>query len=614
MSAAVPASYARAVRHVWSFTMVRICVGLAVSALLVPLGALILGLALSFSAAGAVTDQEIARFLLSPAGFAGGLIFVSFVIVGAVLDVSVMSAALWRGAETPGETLGAGLALLRTRLVSILRFAMLLVLRVLALALPFVLASGVVALVALRRYDINYYLTYHPPAFLVAAALIGLLVAALAGLLLVRLSGWAIALHLVLFGRAGPRAAFGESARLLAGRRLRVVGGAALWALIRAALFAGLAALIGALLDAAPELAGDRLRLAVGTTVALLLLWAALNTALGAICNGALADLLTRLYADVTGEARPAPDGSIPRVPLPGLATLAGLATLLVLGGLVFAGSALDRVAGQREVAIIAHRGAAAARPENTMPAIEKALEDGADWVEIDVQETADGEVVVAHDSDLMKLAGVDLKIWNATMADLGEIDIGSWFDPAYADARTPTLREALLAAKGRGRVMIELKYYGHDVSLEERVAGIVEETGMEGQIAVMSLKRAGIEKMQALRPGWRTGLLAARALGDLSRLDVDFLAVNTGQVSLRLIRRAHAEGKQIYVWTVDDPVTMSRMISMGVDGLITNEPALAREVMEARNALSGPERLALWLADSLRLDAFGLTASESDA
>jgi glycerophosphoryl diester phosphodiesterase len=161
---------------------------------------------------------------------------------------------------------------------------------------------------------------------------------------------------------------------------------------------------------------------------------------------------------------------------------------------------------------------------------------------------------------------------------------------------------------------MIELKYYGHDVRLEQRVAEIVEEEGMAEQVAVMSLKRAGIEKMHALRPDWRTGLLAARALGDLSRLDVDFLAVNTGQLSLGMIRRAHGAGKDVYVWTVDDPMTMSRMISMGVDGLITNEPALAREVMEARNALNAPERLALWLADSLRLDKFSLTAPESDA
>ncbi len=248
------------------------------------------------------------------------------------------------------------------------------------------------------------------------------------------------------------------------------------------------------------------------------------------------------------------------------------------------------------------------------MAAVEKALADGADWVEIDVQETADGAVVVAHDSDFMKLAGVDLKVWDATLDDLAEIDIGSWFDPAYADQRTPTLRAVLEAAKGRGKVLIELKYYGHDVALEDRVAEIVAQTGMAADVGVMSLKIPGVRKMQALGPGWPHGILAATALGDIAALDADFLAVNAGQVSVSLIRRVHAAGKKLYVWTVDDPLAMTRMISMGVDGLITNEPALARRVMEARNRLSPPERLLLWLSDRVRIESFDLVAEETDA
>ena len=129
-----------------------------------------------------------------------------------------------------------------------------------------------------------------------------------------------------------------------------------------------------------------------------------------------------------------------------------------------------------------------------------------------------------------------------------------------------------------------------------------------------MSLKIPGVRKMHALEPDWPHGILAATALGDISALDADFLAVNTGQVSVGLIRRVHAEGKKLYVWTVDDPLTMTRMISMGVDGLITNEPDLARRVMEARNRLSAPERLLLWLSDRFRLQSFDLVAEAADA
>ena len=97
------------------------------------------------------------------------------------------------------------------------------------------------------------------------------------------------------------------------------------------------------------------------------------------------------------------------------------------------------------------------------MAAIEQGIEDGADWSEIDVQETSDGEVVVFHDSDFMRLAQVNRKIWEVTAAELEDIDLGSWFDAAYADERAPTLREVPASAKGRAKVVIELKYHGHD-------------------------------------------------------------------------------------------------------------------------------------------------------
>jgi glycerophosphoryl diester phosphodiesterase len=385
------------------------------------------------------------------------------------------------------------------------------------------------------------------------------------------------------------------------------------WALVRSLLGAAVAGGAGLLIGGTQQLLGANLRLVALATIALLLVWGLANAIVSALANGALAAMLDRLYREVTGDA---PD----KAPAAGARgtrwapLLVGGAAVALAGGILAGGALSARVGAERSVEIIAHRGAAGSRPENTLAAVEQALVDGADWVEIDVQETADGEVVVAHDSDFMKLAGVDLKVWDATMADLGGIDIGGWFDPAYAGERTPTLRDVLTMARGRGKVLIELKYYGHDVALEARVAEIVEQTGMSADVGVMSLKIPGVRRMHALRPDWPHGILAATALGDLPAVEADFLAVNAGQASVSLIRRAHEQGKKLHVWTVDDPVTMVRMISMGVDGLITNHPALAREVMEARNRLSAPERLLLWLSDRFRLTSFDLVAEEADA
>ena len=101
------------------------------------------------------------------------------------------------------------------------------------------------------------------------------------------------------------------------------------------------------------------------------------------------------------------------------------------------------------------------------MAAIERAIEDGADFVEIDVQETADGAVVVAHDSDFMKLAGVNLKIWDATMADLQEIDVGSWFSPEFKDERVPTLGQ-VLDELGKDDPMMDLAMELERIALED--------------------------------------------------------------------------------------------------------------------------------------------------
>ena len=389
------------------------------------------------------------------------------------------------------------------------------------------------AALGLTAHDINYYLTWRPPAFLLAAGGIAVLLLIMAGLLIWRLGGWALALHLRLIDGVPPRDCLAQSEAHLHARRGAMIRGILIWLALRLALGAGIAAAMGALGAGAQALVLPDLGRVIVATVLTLALWSLLNAGVAAVSNGALAALLDDLHRSAA-----------PRVPAPrpepaprGGRAGAGeccrvLAGLAGLGAVTVFADVATRLATPQPVEIIAHRGAAAARPENTLAAVEKALEDRTDWVEIDVQEIADGTVIVTHDSDFMKQARVPLKVWEATPEDLARIDIGSWFDPSYADQRPPTLRAVLQTAKGRGRVLIELKYYGHDDRLEERVATVVEETGMADDVMIMSLKRAGVAKMRSLRPEWPMGILAARAIGDLAALDAEFLAVNTGQVS----------------------------------------------------------------------------------
>ncbi|NRG16293.1 glycerophosphodiester phosphodiesterase [Rhizobiales bacterium] len=612
--------YRRAFGLIRPFLVAHLLIRLAVLAIVVPLAGLALSAAIAMQGQAALTDQDIAWFLFTPAGAAAALIVACLTIAAAILDIAIMTGIIRRGEHSTRGVIALGLGLIFRRSAALFGFVARLILRVLAISFPFLAAAGMTALVTLGQYDINYYLTYWPADFVLGASVIATILLALALTLVWQLSGWAISLHLLFLKNVPPGNAFRRSAQRLAGHKGRLIAALVCWGLMRAALGLSIAAVAGVLINLIPGALGGNLRMAASATIAILTGLAIANAGLSAASNGALADLLNRVYVRVTaGETERAVDadafanGCASVAPVPGIAILAGLAAV-VAGGIYLSGDLLEEIGAERTVEVIAHRGAAATRPENTMAAVEKALEDRADWVEIDVQETADDEVVVAHDSDFMKLAGVGLNVWNATTADLGEIDIGSWFDPAYSGERTPSLRQVLLAAKGRGKVIIELKYYGHDVDLEGRVVRIVEETAMADDIAVMSLKYDGIRKMRMLRPDWRYGVLAATAIGNPAALEADFLALNTGQISLGLIRRAHDEGKQVYAWTVDDPLTMSRMISMGVDGLITNRPALARQVMETRNGLTAYERLALWLSDRFRIGGFDLVAEETDA
>ena len=574
---------------------------LVTAAVLVPVVGVLLAAWLSISDQSALTDQDIARFLFTPAGAIGGLAIVSLAIVAAVLDVAVMTALLHQDDHNALRSLQTAADFTLSALPRLVRFALGLLVRILLVAAPFVLVAAVIAWVLLREYDINFYLTHRPPAFIAAAGLIGLVALAMCALLLQRLTGWAIALHLSVLDFMPVRQAFEMSRIGMTGYRLDLLGRLFWWFVLRLAAAAAIGVLAGSIVAQLQNLFGDLLQLIIVGLIAISILWAVTSAVLSALANGALADLLNDQFMRVlqgrSAAAILSARGGSRALLAPANLVLA-VTALLSVASVASGGLLLESIGAKEEVAVIAHRGAAGSRPENTMASVVKAIEDGADWIEIDVQETADGEVVVAHDSDFMKSSGVPTKVWDANAADIAAIDIGSWFDPSYADERAPFLRDVLAAAKGRAKVIIELKYYGHDVDLENRVIGLVEEAGMEDQVATMSLKYPAVRKMRQLRPEWRTGVLAATAVGDLAGLDGDFLAVNTGQASARLASRADAAGKDVYVWTVNDPATMSRMISLGADGLITDDPALALEVIEYHAALPTSGRFLLALGD----------------
>ena len=557
-------------------------------------------LLLRLSGKAALSDLDIAWFLLSPPGMAALIVMAALLI--AILAFEQASLMVISAGASRGLHIGTLQALHFTagRAARIFRFTIHLVARLLIITLPFVAAAGAIAWLLLTDFDINYYLSEKPPVFLIAAALIGLLLLAMLMVLVRKLSGWSLALPLVLFTDTSPARSFVASNSLVEGHKREVMTLLLCWAVA--------AMLLGAVILASTQLLGslfaplffDSIKLLVIVLGAIVALWSLANLLATTLTSGSLAIVVMLLFerygaevttGDLTHKQK---RWTLWRMTAPRFA-------LLLIGAVAataFSGSwLLKGIQTQDNVLVIAHRGAAGIAPENTLASIRQAIDDGADMIEIDVQESRDGEIVVIHDSDFMKLSGNDLKVWDGTLKQIQEIDIGSWFDPKFSAERVPTLTQVLEEARGKAGVVIELKYYGHDQQLEQRVVDSVEKAGMVDDIVIMSLQYKGIKKFRTLRPEWVIGLLSSKSVGNLANLDLDFLAVNMSMATPGFIRRSHAAGKQVYVWTVNDAVSISRMISLGVDGIITDEPEMARKVVTERSGLSTVERLLIHTA-----------------
>jgi len=588
--------------------------------ILTPLTAGVLQLMLRLSGQTALSDQDILFFALKPVGWVT-LIGVGAIVVG-IVAMELAALMLIGFGNSEGQDVGVVAALSATfkKAPGVLILTARMVGLILVVVAPFLLVIGGIYFLLLTDHDINYYLTFKPPEFWTAVALAAVAVGVLLFLFLRMVSGWLYAVQLLLFEEVKPAKALRTSSLRTVGHRLWIAGWIVTWAvfgLVLSMVLTGPVLLLGRLL--LPRFA-ETLPLLVPLLGLVTLLWGLANLAGNVVTTALFGLLLVRLYREKgeEGEARlpmAAVEAQARRLAGPKI-TRRGLlwgALAAVLIAAIAGGLAIGRVSLEDNTQITAHRGASGAAPENTMAAIEGAIADDADWVEIDVQETADGVVVVAHDSDFMKVSGDPAKIWEATYADLQDLDIGSWFGPEFADQRVPSLAEVLDTCKGKAGVNIELKYYGHDQQLEQRVIDLVEGHGMESDIVIMSLKREGVEKVQALRPDWTVGLLATMTMGDLTRVDVDFLAVNAKTATPGFVRAAHRNGREVYVWTVNDVIGMSNQFSRGVDSLITDEPALARQVLAQRAELSSVERLLVELAALFGLSA-DLNLTEADA
>ncbi|MFV1994194.1 MAG: glycerophosphodiester phosphodiesterase family protein [Verrucomicrobiales bacterium] len=569
-----------------------------------PISAWALVAILAWSGNQAVSNYDLVSFFLS----VKGLILITFTLtlsfavfffeIGGLVMISL---AVIEGARLSTYRVAR---MLGAALPRFARLGLRLFLFLAGITLPFALIVLVAMKVFLGESDINYYLQVKPPEFWWAA---GISTAAALGLALVvvfTLVRWAFAAPILLLGGHSPREALRESGRLARGRFRSIALSLAAWGAAVLVLCVAAGALRLVVESILLGLSGDKVSLALAATGIVLALDLTLVIVISFFTVGSLGVLLARLFLEAGGD--PALRREIladsPRQERVRwvASALWGLVLSLLIVAVVIVYQIVDATSFDHSVAVTAHRGSSLKAPENTISAIRLAIQDGADYCEIDVQETADGVIVLIHDKDLKRVTGHAGNIWETSYGDLVEMDVGSWFSDEFTGVRIATLEEVIDVSKGKMKLNIELKFNGHDKRLAQEVVRIVGEKGFQEDCVLTSLDYQGVLDAGREAPWVVTGLIVTKNVGDVSKLDVDFLSVSAGAVSRGFIDRAHRAGKEVHVWTVNQPDQMNTMIHMGVDNVITDVPDVLVDLQRERAEMSNAEKAMLVVGDLL--------------
>jgi glycerophosphoryl diester phosphodiesterase len=241
---------------------------------------------------------------------------------------------------------------------------------------------------------------------------------------------------------------------------------------------------------------------------------------------------------------------------------------------------------------IFAHRGASAQAPENTLAAFELAARQGAPAIELDVKLSADGQVVVMHDATVDRTTDGKGRVCDLSLAALRELDAGSWFSEQYRGERIPTLGEVFETFGKRLFINVELTNYTTPRdALVEKVVELVTSFGVQSSVLFSSFLPHNLSRAAEKLPATPRGLLASpRWIGWWARSfgfafgDYQALHPFLQDVTVQQIARVHRLHRRIHVWTVNAESDLRRLFHWGVDGVFTDDPALALRILEEKH------------------------------
>ena len=362
-----------------------------------------------------VTDEAIVTFFLRPIGLT------ALVVVGAIslgilfIETGQLMVIGFGAAEDRRVSWLDAVVYASRRGVELVHLAGLAVVRLLLISAPFLAAVGGIYWLLVRTHDINYYLARKPPEFTAALFGAGALVVVLGVLIASKIATWLFALPMVLFEGMSGKRALQTSTRVTRPRRLKLTMWLIGWLLVTAVLSAAVNAMVGWLGGLMVSNDGSDITVLVIGLGAVVLVAGLAHLAVAVFTTTMFPLLVVRLYLCLAGPGELRPEiaaagslGNRAAFRVPGMFFFAGGLVALVVA-VVGASVAVDEPDWEDPTQIIAHRGGASVAPENTIAAFERGIADGADWLELDVQENADGVVIVEHDRDFMRAAGARL-------------------------------------------------------------------------------------------------------------------------------------------------------------------------------------------------------------
>ena len=268
------------------------------------------------------------------------------------------------------------------------------------------------------------------------------------------------------------------------------------------------------------------------------------------------------------------------------IALIVGVLLILAAGIPLWAISRPD--AARARIQVLAHRGASAYAPENTLAAFRLAIEQKADWLELDVQQTKDGQLVVFHDLRMERTTDGRGALRDLTLEQVKQLDAGRWYGPEFAGERVPTFEEVVALAQAQGiRIFPEVKDPRLYPGIEERVAAVISAYGYEDQTIIQSFDMTSLERLRQVNPRLKLAALytAASPLRGDPPPGVSVVGPPWELVTIdpSVVRDAHASGRQVVVWSVEGAAAVRPLLDARVDGIITSRPDVVRALLEGR-------------------------------